>query len=80
MKVNITQYGLRPFRITEMKTTQIGTVKDPIEMVQYKGEDKLPKGTTRADGKKWMDLDYWFLKEDIKNKYYEKRRNRNVDR
>ena len=65
MKVNITQYGLRPFRITEMKTTQIGTVKDPIEMVQYKGEVKLPKTFRTVEGSRWLPINYWFIEEDI---------------
>lgn len=58
MKVNITKYGLRPFKIKKIHKTDLGS--------QYQGEYKLPKGTKRGDGKKWIDLDYWFELKDIK--------------
>lgn len=58
MKTYITPYGLRPFRITKINQTDLG--------VQFKGKYKLPKNTTRADGKKWVKLNFWFNVEDIR--------------
>lgn len=57
MKVHVTQYGSRPFRITKVNQTDLG--------VQFKGKYKLPKNTTRADGKKWVKLNFWFNVEDL---------------
>lgn len=56
MKVNITGYGERPFRVTKILFTP---------HLQFKGEYKLPKNTTKTNGKKWMELDYYFTPEQI---------------
>lgn len=55
MKVYITGYGKRPFRIEKTnKNTK-----------QFKGSYKLPKNTTLADGEKWVKLNYWFTEDQI---------------
>lgn len=36
------------------------------ENIQFKGQYKLPKSTTSTKGKKWIDLDYWFTVDQIK--------------
>lgn len=61
MNVYVTGYGLRPFRIKEEYQLDNNSPK------QYKGEYKLPKGITRDNGSQWMELDYWFTKEQIFN-------------
>ncbi len=61
MFVYVTALGLRPFRITKMKQF---TSDSPI---QYKGQYKLPKGVKLGNGKKWVDLDYWFEGSQIKS-------------
>jgi len=60
MKVYVTAIGLRPFRVTEIKQF---TSDSPI---QYKGEYKLPKCSRLTNGKKWVDLNYWFEESQIK--------------
>lgn len=59
MKVHVNGYGLRPFQIEE--TFQL----DSTHPKQYKGKYELPDRVTTADGKKWIELDYWFTKEEI---------------
>ena len=59
MFVYVTALGLRPFRITRKKQFVSNT---PI---QYKGQYKLPKGERLGNGKKWVDLDYWFEEDQI---------------
>lgn len=59
MKVYITALGKRPFRITHKKQF---TSDSPI---QYKGQFKLPKGSRLTNGKKWVNLDYWFEESQI---------------
>lgn len=61
MKVFVTPYGLRPFRIEEM-----------TDQMQYKGSYKLPKNITKSGGGKWLKLDYYFTKEQIFNNVYNK--------
>ena len=56
MKVFVTPYGLRPFRIEEI-----------TDQMQYKGSYKLPKNITKSGGGKWVKLDYYFTKEQIYN-------------
>lgn len=56
MKVFITGYGLRPFRIEEI-----------TDLMQYKGSYKLPKNITLTGGKKWVELDYYFTRKQIIN-------------
>lgn len=60
MFVYITGYGLRPFRAKE-----ISMFNKDKEHTQLKGEYKLPKGTTTAEGKKWVRFDYWFTLGEI---------------
>ncbi|CAM2985452.1 hypothetical protein SAMN02745938_1275 [Flavobacterium psychrophilum DSM 3660] len=55
MKVYVNGYGLRPFRIEE-------TIENPT---QYKGSFELPKGVERADGEKWIKLDYYFTEKEL---------------
>jgi len=59
-KVYITGYGLRPFQIKE--THQL----NPDSPKQFKGRYKLPKNIKNMNGKKWIDLDYYFTEEEIK--------------
>lgn len=61
MFVFVTGYGLLKFRITK-KERFLQNVP-----TQFKGQVKLPKGTTITNGKKWFDLDYWFTKDQIFN-------------
>jgi len=60
MYVFVTSYGLLKFRITKKKRVLANSPK------QYKGQIKLPKGTT-IQGKRWANLDYWFTKSEIFN-------------
>ncbi len=62
MFVYVTGYGLSPFRAVEMKM-----FNEDINNLQFKGQYKLPKNTTRTDGSKWIDLDYWFKVDQIKD-------------
>ena len=57
MKVYVNGYGLRPFRIEE-------TTEDPI---QFKGSFKLPRNIERTDGEKWVELNYYFTEDQIKD-------------
>lgn len=54
MKVFVTPYGLRPFRIEKI-----------TDGMQYKGSYKLPKNITKSGGGKWVKLNYYFTKEQI---------------
>lgn len=54
MKVFVTPYGLRPFRIEKI-----------TDEMQYKGSYKLPKNITKSGGGKWVKLNYYFTKEQI---------------
>lgn len=62
MFVYITGYGLRPFRADE-----ITMFNGDFNQLQLKGKYKLPKGTTCTNGKKWVNIDYWFSVDQIKN-------------
>lgn len=66
MYVYVTGLGLRKFRITEIKKFQNSFP------VQYKGQYKLPKGHFLVNGKKWVDLDFWFIEDQIFNSDGEK--------
>lgn len=55
MKVYVNGYGLRPFRIEEIK-------ENPT---QFKGSFELPENVERTDGEKWIELNYWFTENEI---------------
>lgn len=59
-KVYITGYGLRPFQVKEV--VQL----NPDLPKQFKGRYKLPKNVSVVNGKKWIDLDYYFTEKEIK--------------
>ena len=61
MKVFVTPYGLRPFRIEKI-----------TDQMQYKGSYKLPKNITKSGGGQWVKLNYYFTKEQIFNNNYNK--------
>ena len=67
MKVNVTNYGLRPFRITKVVKKQFGTINHDCTIIQYKGEYKLPKNLSLTNGEKWVKLDYWFELDEIQH-------------
>lgn len=58
MFVYVNGYGLRPFRALAISRFN--------DQIQLKGQYKLPKGTCTTNGKKWVDLDYWFTVDQIK--------------
>lgn len=58
MFVYVNGYGLRPFRALSISRFN--------DQIQLKGQYKLPKNTVASNGKKWMDLDYWFTIDQIK--------------
>lgn len=55
--VFVTGYGLCQWKGYEQSGTG--------DQVQWKGQIKLPEGTTTADGKDWMELDHWFMLDEV---------------
>jgi hypothetical protein len=55
MKVFVNGYGMLPFRATEC--SKFNSRED---LVQFRGEVRLPKGVKMGGGSKWMPHDYWY--------------------
>lgn len=55
LKVYVTGYGKRPFRIEKITESP----------KQFKGSYKLPKNITLTNGEKWVKLNYWFTENQI---------------
>lgn len=62
MYVYVNGYGLRPFRAVEKKMFN----NDP-SLLQLRGQYKLPPNIKTNSGKKWIDLDYWFSLDQVKD-------------
>lgn len=60
MKVNVSGYGLLPFRATECYK-----FRGDESLVQFRGEVKLPKGSKTGGGKKWIQHNYWYRPTEI---------------
>lgn len=60
MYVYTNGYGPVKFRALEITLFE----NDPTT-AQFRGEIRLPKGVVRGDGKKWVELDYWFTIDEI---------------
>ena len=61
MKVYVTGHGLVPFRATNVSKSA------DADLIQLRGQYKLPKGSRLTNGKKWVDLDYWFTLDQIED-------------
>lgn len=55
MKVNVSGYGMLPFRATECYK-----FRGEESFVLFRGEVKLPKSARRNGEKKWIQHDYWY--------------------
>ena len=64
MKVIVNGYGLLPFRATECHKFD-----GREDLVQFRGEVKLPKGVRTGGGSKWMAHDYWYTTGQITPTY-----------
>lgn len=64
MKVIVNGYGMLPFRATECHKFD-----GREDLVQFRGEVKLPKGVRTGGGSKWMAHDYWYTPEQITPTY-----------
>lgn len=64
MKVIVNGYGMLPFRATECHKFD-----GREDLVQFRGEVKLPKGVKTGGGSKWMAHDYWYTTGQITPTY-----------
>jgi len=64
MKVQVNGYGMLPFRATECHKFD-----GREDLVQFRGEVKLPKGVKTGGGSKWMAHDYWYTTGQITPTY-----------